>query len=311
MARLTISTQISGHLGGRRSTRYQPLSLSRTSSREAGYHFQRLPSPDPKRHISRWRPLIIGPFKPRWSHHPLAWKDLSNLATFELSHIPASSISVTQLLDFFKSTPLLRTITLEDSLPTSSNAPPGRIVSLPHMEELKLDAEQSYLILLNHLSIPSGALLVLEFEFGGDTSPLPDYLPKPSENIKTLLDVSAINLRFRVDERLLRLAGPGGETYIYGHLVPTVNSPPHVLDCKILRSLEGQFYITDMLSMAKERARRGAKLSSIAVGLGELASGEVFNLREHVAHVDYMVDDVEPEWCGIPGDVSHDGYESA
>lgn len=56
---------------------------------------------------------------------------------------------------------------------------------------------------------------------------------------------------------------------------------------------EGRFHITDMLNMTKERARKGAKLSSITfVGLGDLASRkEVFKLREHVAHIYYTVDD--------------------
>jgi hypothetical protein len=61
------------------------------------------------------------------------------------------------------------------------------------------------------------------------------------------------------------------------------------------------FNIPELMSMAKERASRGAKLSSITiVGLGELVSGkEVFKLREHVAHVDYRVEEEPPEWDDI------------
>jgi len=105
----------------------------------------------------------------------LAWKSLSNLTTFELSRIPASSVSVTQLLNLFGSAPLLRVITLEDSLPASSDAPPARILSLTYLKELKIDAHQPHLILLNNLSIPTGASLVLEFDFDGNASLLLDY----------------------------------------------------------------------------------------------------------------------------------------
>jgi hypothetical protein len=58
------------------------------------------------------------------------------------------------------------------------------------------------------------------------------------------------------------------------------------------------FNIPELMSMAKERASRGAKLSSITiVGLGELVPGkEVFKLRAHVAHVDYRVGEEPPNW---------------
>ena len=64
--------------------------------------------------------------------------------------------------------------------------------------------------------------------------------------------------------------------------------------------------ITDMLNMAKERAVRGAKLSSITIiGLSVLALGlgEVFKLMDHVGRVDYRVDDAIPDWDAHPSEI--------
>jgi len=58
-------------------------------------------------------------------------KNLLKLTTFALSQDIGGRIPITQLLDFFEEAHHLRDITLRDSIPTSSNAPPGRVVSLP------------------------------------------------------------------------------------------------------------------------------------------------------------------------------------
>ena len=54
----------------------------------------------------------------------LPWNHLPNLTTFELSCVQDSGISVVQLLNFFEGAPHLRAITLCDSIPATSNAPP-------------------------------------------------------------------------------------------------------------------------------------------------------------------------------------------
>ena len=65
--------------------------------------------------------------------------------------------------------------------------------------------------------------------------------------------------------------------------------------------------------MAEERASRDAKLSSITiVGLDELVPGtEVFQLREHVGHVEYRVDDALPDWDTIPSESDDDSDDSS
>ena len=57
----------------------------------------------------------------------LPWRNLSNLTVFEFRHFPdtVDSLFVGQLLNFFESAPLLRKITLHDSIPTSSAVPSG------------------------------------------------------------------------------------------------------------------------------------------------------------------------------------------
>ena len=84
----------------------------------------------------------------------LPWKNLANLAIFNLKSCRLGRDFVTRLLDFLENTPLLRTIALKDSIPESSDAPPGRVVPLPHLDMLDITAGPAHSILLNHLCIP-------------------------------------------------------------------------------------------------------------------------------------------------------------
>ena len=86
-------------------------------------------------------------------------------------------------------------------------------------------------------------------------------------------------------------------------LDPWRNPSGHVL-CPKLEELviyvktRGLFNITELMHMARERASRNVKLSLITIiGLGELIPGkEVFKLREHVARVEYRVEEESPRW---------------
>ena len=87
-------------------------------------------------------------------------------------------------------------------------------------------------------------------------------------------------------------------------------TPSNLVICPKLKDLVlytkewNGFHITEMLSMAEERASRDAKLSSVTiVGLGELVPGkEAFKLRKYVGRVDYRVDDAPPDWDGNPSE---------
>ena len=63
-----------------------------------------------------------------------------------------------------------------------------------------------------------------------------------------------------------------------------------------------QFHIDELLSMAEERASRGAKLSKITiVSTNALApTKEVFQLRKYVSRVKYEFDDTPPAWDFLP-----------
>jgi len=315
----------------------------------------------------------------------LPWNNLANLTNFNLNSCHPGHDFINLLLDFLKNAPLLRTIMLEDSIPESSNAPPGRMVSLPHLRMLAITAEPAHSILLNHLCIPIGASLILESSFNGGESPLRKCLPETTANLGNLAHITAINLRLGPVQKFVRMNGPsgklrvharwGGETVApcavdrrilrsldpsallstsrlavtkYNHPRPTEvekcpvfgtlssmnnlrtlvltkcnnlpfilalnpkEAPSNVLLCPNLEGLvlyiksQDQFHIKQLISMAKGRVSRDAKLSSITiVGVGELAPGkEVFKLREHIKRVDYWVDDEPPDWDDLPGESS-------
>ena len=307
----------------------------------------------------------------------LPWKNLTNLTTFNLKSCRPGRGFVTRLLDFFENAPLLRTIMLEDSIPKSSNAPSRRIVLLPHLKILAITAKPAHSVLLNHLRIPPGASLVLKFSFGGERSPLQDYLPETFANLRNLSNITTVNLNFAAAKKFVQLSGPSGRLRILAQwkdeevsrytmdrrilrsldplMLSTVQSlavskykhprPANVKKCPVYRTLSSmdnlrtlvltkcdnlpfilaltpkentsklllcpnleelalyiksrtQFHLKRLVSMAKQRAARNAKLSSVTiVGLGRLAPGkEVFKLREHVTRVEYRIDDMPPNW---------------
>ena len=166
----------------------------------------------------------------------LPWKNLSKLTTFKLSRVPEDKISVTQLLDFFEDAHHLRDITLHHSIPTMSNAPPGRVVSIPHLKKLTINTDLVHSILLNHLSIPAGASLTLAMGFTGDKSPVPNFLPKTLGNLGNIFPISSVNLTLSGCEKYVRLDGPSGGLYMLGDWMDWEGVPLFTLDRRILRS---------------------------------------------------------------------------
>lgn len=161
----------------------------------------------------------------------LPWKNLWNLTTFRFHRVPGSGITVTQLLNFLEGAPRLRDVILHHSIPTSSNASSERVVPLPHLKNLSL-VGTTHSVLLNHLSIPEGALLVLEFNFSGDKSPFPDNLPKAAKNLRNLFRITTVNLCFNGAGKLVQLDGPSGRLRIFGNGILSLD-----LDRRIFHSL--------------------------------------------------------------------------
>ena len=167
----------------------------------------------------------------------LPWKGMSKLTSFKLCHDPRDTISVTRLLDFFENAHHLTDITLKHSIPTSSNAPPDRVISLPCLKNLSIFANPAHSILLNHLSIPVGASLALDFEFTGLESPLLEFLPNSLENLGNILSISSVNLFHDGFEKYVRLDGPSGGLCMLGHRSDQDVDSWFVLDRRLLRSL--------------------------------------------------------------------------
>ena len=165
----------------------------------------------------------------------LPWRNLANITKFDFCHVPSDGISVTQLLDFFEHAPLLSIIRLHNAFPDTSNAPPGRVVSLTSLKKFRIIAQPAHSILLNHLLIPSGALLVLEFDFDSEESPIPAYLPKDLRNLQNLSPITSIDLSYKSGVSL-RLNGPSGGLYVLGTWTGAATSPPAV-HSRILHSL--------------------------------------------------------------------------
>ena len=165
----------------------------------------------------------------------LPWVDLPNLTTFYFRNVPSNKVSVTQLLNLFERAPLLSTVTLWEASPITSDAPLGRVVALPHLKFLQISAEPVYSALLKHLSIPSGALLTLDFDVDGEIFPIPACLPKPFDNLNNILPITSINLLFN-SVLSLRLNGPSGGLYIYGNWTGAPTSLPN-FHCRGLGTL--------------------------------------------------------------------------
>lgn len=167
----------------------------------------------------------------------LPWMNLSHLTTLELRYVPEEEAPVTQLLDFFQNAPRLRKITLFHSTPANSDAPPERVVPLPHLRELSIIAGLAHPILLHHLSIPAGAILILEFAFVGNESPFRTCLPSTTAYLKNLSRITAVNLWFNGAERSVGLHGPDGGLYMFGRRERRAGDSPSV-DMDILRSFD-------------------------------------------------------------------------
>ena len=173
----------------------------------------------------------------------LPWNNMANLRVLELAACPPGN-DVTRLLDLFESSPLLQRVELLGSIPKSSNAPPERIVPLPHLTNLGIHADRPHSILLNHLRVPTGASVSQWFYFGGTKSPLLDYLPAPSTNLMNISHTTTVKLRFDSKEKFVKLSGPSGNLNVFAHWNDRETIPSYVMDRRILRSLNASIFST-------------------------------------------------------------------
>ena len=149
----------------------------------------------------------------------LSWKALPNLTSFSLDRIPVDTISATQLLDFFDRAPLLRKVSLNCSISMLGDISPERVVSLSRLEEFTISGPLPYSILLNHLSIPPNAQMMMTFNLTSDRLPIQDHHPKSLENFRHLSHITQISVGLRGKSKFIQLYGPSGRHCISGKWV--------------------------------------------------------------------------------------------
>ena len=137
----------------------------------------------------------------------LPWRNMVNLTSFVLAHMPPGEVSVRQLLDFFESAPHLREVDLYSSTPTSG-AQDGRLVSLTCLKRMQISRCGPPPALLDHLLVPVGAELIL----GADllSSLIGDLLPRSLNNLRNLPNFTTIKLYMDGFLPHVILSGPNG-----------------------------------------------------------------------------------------------------
>lgn len=172
----------------------------------------------------------------------LPWGTLTNLGTLQLNYTPTP---ITQLLSLFQYAPL-QEIKLLDSLPEHSDVPGKQIVSLRLLKLLVISAKPLHSIILNHLQVPAGALVKLEYQDGDQN--LRD-LEECFNNLENISHITSVNLCFK-EGMEVRLNGPTGDLYIN---VISMNLQPHpaesMEELQVLRNIiisaTGSLTITD------------------------------------------------------------------
>ena len=146
----------------------------------------------------------------------LPWRSLSNLLVFKFDHgnfLGFQPFVVTELLDFFESTPLLRKIPLRNLTLDSSTISPGRVVSLPNLKKFTANPSPAPSTFFDHFSIPTGVWLNLDFSFPESRHPIPVCLANHFSD----LHITTVNLLSScLQDARMRLDGPSGRLHASG-----------------------------------------------------------------------------------------------
>ena len=167
----------------------------------------------------------------------LPWKNIPRLTTFVFRHASGHRVSVTPLLDFFANAPSLCEVEL-GSIPDSSDAPPGRVVSLPSLKSLTILADsQPSSILLSHLSIPTRASLYLEIDLCDPGSLFQKFIPNTTINLQNISTISSVCIDFGAADISIQLNGRIGGVSMLGYRSWSMAGPT-IPDSAIIRSLD-------------------------------------------------------------------------
>jgi len=138
----------------------------------------------------------------------LPWRNMVNLTSFILSHIPPGPAFAERLLDFFESAPYLEEVELCFATPMAG-AQDGRLVSLARLKYMDIDGDAPCSVILNHLLIPAGAKLEITADLFN--SPARVHLPRSLDNLKNFSDFTTIQLRPGKYCPLIEFSGPNGQ----------------------------------------------------------------------------------------------------
>ena len=169
----------------------------------------------------------------------LPWNNLPNLTSFSLDRIPESGLSVTALLDFFESAPLLRKISLISSMPNICDVPPGRVIYIPRLEEFVVGGPLPYSTLLDHISIRPNALMMMVFNLTSDRIPIQEHHPRSFANFRHISHITQISVGLRGQSKLIQLYGPSGRHCINAKWVGEhgCDGCPVAVNTRMLQSL--------------------------------------------------------------------------
>ena len=167
---------------------------------------------------------------PSFPHTGLPWRNMVNLTSFTLCDPPPGESPLKQLLDFLESAPHLREVRVPSIAPTPGAPTPDpqvdRLVTLRHLQELRIHGGEPCSLLLHHLSIPIGAKLVMDLSTR-DLCP-ESHIPRNLENLQNL-DFKEVHLATSKSWIRMVFTGPNGQVFMTVNspstLLPTIQSP--------------------------------------------------------------------------------------
>jgi len=138
----------------------------------------------------------------------LPWRNMVNLTSFTLSHIPPGTASAGQLLDFLESAPYLEEVELCFVTP-EAGVQDGRLVSLACLKSMNIHGDAPCSALLDHLLIPARAKLEITADLF--ISPARMHLPRSLDNLKNFSDFTTIQLCPGKYCPRMEFSGPNGQ----------------------------------------------------------------------------------------------------
>jgi hypothetical protein len=139
----------------------------------------------------------------------LPWRNMVNLTSFWLLYAPSGEVTVSQLLDFFESTPRLRKVGLYSVTP-APGAPNERLVSLACLEKMVITGGGSASLLVDQLLIPVGARVTIEVDL--PSPPIQDHPPRFFNNLRNLPNFTTVDLCCTsIWKPHIQFSGPNGQ----------------------------------------------------------------------------------------------------